>query len=251
MIDESKNAMLPHELPFSFDDRTQRTPHIKLASALGFLPEATKHAYVGGYAPDLGGWVWAVGYNGIILGWDSTSAGTWHVYDAPTNRTLRAVAAIREDHAVAVGDGGTILTFTQGQWRLTSLPGVTSDLLAVAFGRTGVAWAVGHHGTTLRLAAGAEEWESVASGSQQSLRSVWVGPPRVGSEAVPRTEDDIVQGLDYRQSFDVAYAVGYAEEDSNSRQHAYACPRRPAFCVPQGRRHPAALEPHRQQLAPH
>jgi hypothetical protein len=31
---------VPHELPFSFDDRTMRTAHIKLAAALGFLPDA-------------------------------------------------------------------------------------------------------------------------------------------------------------------------------------------------------------------
>ena len=208
MIDESKNEMLPHELPFSFDDRTMRTVHIKLPAALGYLPAAPKHAHVGGYTPDLGGWVWAVGRNGTVLGWDSTRTGKWRVWDSPTNHTLRAVAAIREDHALAVGDVGTILTFTGGQWRLTSAPGVTSDLLAVAFGRTGVAWAVGSSGTTLRLAAGAEEWERVDSGTQHHLRGIWVGPPRVGSEAVPRTEDDIVQALDYGNGFDVAYAVG-------------------------------------------
>ena len=200
--------MVPHELPFSFDDRTLRTTHIKLAAALGFLPEAPKHAYVGGYVPDLGGWVWAVGHNGTILGWDSTSAGAWHAWDSPTARTLRAVAAIREDYAVAVGDGGTILTFDGGQWRHTSAPNVTSDLLAVSFGQTGVAWAVGEHGTTLRLVVGAERWEAVDSGTLEHLRGVWVGPPRVGSETVPRTEDDIVQGLSYRDNFEVAYAVG-------------------------------------------
>ena len=241
MIDESKNEMVPHELPFSFDDRTLRTAHIKLAAALGFLPEAPKHAYVGGYTPDLGerrkgssdscigrersgtplphlspsypsllagGWVWAVGRNGTILGWDSTREGSWRVWDSPTNQTLRAVTAIREDYALAVGDGGTILAFTSGQWRHMPATGVTDDLLAVDFGQTGVVWAVGSHGTTLRLAAGAEEWETVDSGTQQHLRGVWVGPPRVGSEVVPRTEDDIVQGLDYKEGLDVAYAVG-------------------------------------------
>ena len=208
MIDESNNQMRPHELPFSFDDRTQRTSHIKLASALGFLPEASKHAYVGGYAPDLGGWVWAVGRNGTILGWDLTSEGTWRAWDSPTSRTLRAVAAIREDFALAVGDGGTILEFSGGAWRDASAPGLTHDLLAVAFGRTGVAWAVGRHGTTARLAVGAEEWEVVNSGSQHHLRGVWVGPPRTGHEVVPRTEGDIVEGLDYHNGLDVAYAVG-------------------------------------------
>ena len=208
MIDESKNQMVPHELPFTFNDRTHRTTHIKLASALGFLPEAPKHAYVGGYTPDLGGWAWAVGHHGTILGWDTTRTGTWRLWDSPTNRTLRAVAAIREDHAVAVGDGGIILVFSEGQWRVAPAPGITEDLLAVAFGRTGVAWAVGHHGITLRLAAGAEQWHVVHSGTQHHLRGVWVGPPRVGSEVVPRTEEDIVEGLDYSEGFDVAYAVG-------------------------------------------
>ena len=209
MIDESKNQMVPHELPFSFDDRTLRTSHIKLASALGFLPEAPKHAYVGGYTADLGGWVWAVGHNGTILGWDSSREGTWRLWDSPTNRTLHAVAAIREDHALAVGDGGTILTFTQGRWVNAALPSpVEDDLLAVAFGRTGVAWAVGRHGVTLRLAAGAEQWELIESGTQQHLRGIWVGPPRVGSEIVPHPEEDIVEGLNYSDGFDVAYAVG-------------------------------------------
>ena len=208
MIDESKNEMRPAALPFAFDDRTLRTPHIKLASALGFLPEAPKHAYVGGYTPDLGGRAWAIGRNGVILGWSTARAGAWRAWDSTTNRTLRAVAAIREDHALAVGDGGTILVFSGGRWRQTPVPGLASDLLAVEFGRTGVAWAVGRNGTTVRLAAGAEEWDIVSSGTQQHLRGVWVGPPRVGSEAVPRTEDDIVQGLNYSDGFDVAYAVG-------------------------------------------
>lgn len=208
MIDESKNRMVPHELPFTFDDRTHRTTHIKLASALGFLPEAPKHAYVGGYTADLGGWAWAVGHGGTILGWDTTRAGTWRSWASPTTRTLRAVAAIREDRAVAVGDGGTILMFSAGQWRAASTPGVTEDLLAVAFGRAGVAWAVGRRGVTVRLAAGAEEWQVVDSGTEHHLRGVWVGPPRVGSEAVPRTEHDIVEEMDYRNGFDVAYAVG-------------------------------------------
>ena len=44
MIDESKNAMVPHALPFAFDDTTHRNKHVKLASAIGFLPEAPKHA---------------------------------------------------------------------------------------------------------------------------------------------------------------------------------------------------------------
>ena len=209
MIDESKNAMVPHALPFVFDDTTHRNEHVKLASAIGFLPEAPKHAYVGGYVPDLGGWVWAVGNNGTILGWDSSRDGAWRVWETPTNRTLRAVAAIREDFAVAVGDGGTILTFREGVWRHASAPGVNDDdLLAVAFGRTGVAWAVGRNGTTARLQPGAEEWEAIDAGTRWDLRGVWVGPPRVGSEAVPRTEDDIVQRLNYSEGFDVAYAVG-------------------------------------------
>ena len=209
MIDESKNAMVPHALPFAFDDTTHRNEHVKLASAIGFLPEAPKHAYVGGYVPDLGGWVWAVGNNGTILGWDSSRDGAWRVWETPTNRTLRAVAAIREDFAVAVGDGGTILTFREGVWRHASAPGVNDDdLLAVAFGRTGVAWAVGRNGTTARLQPGAEEWEAIDAGTRWDLRGVWVGPPRVGSEAVPRTEDDIVQRLNYSEGFDVAYAVG-------------------------------------------
>ncbi|MBM81648.1 MAG: hypothetical protein CMJ78_13800 [Planctomycetaceae bacterium] len=136
--------------------------------------------------------MWAVGENasgqGVIYRTDGEEDFT--AISIPSAGALRAVVAINEDNAWAVGDGGAILHFDGTQWQ--SMPSPTSaDLHAIAIGPTGLGWIVGANGETLRF--NGTGWQQVSSSTSATLRRVWVAN-RFGME---------IEG-----SLDLAWAVG-------------------------------------------
>jgi len=157
--------------------------------------------------------VWAVG-------WSPTTGGTlihydgrdWSRYQTPvTGRELNAVAMVSGNLGWAVGGGGVVLKYRDGQWALddnlsgrdlygvdfgddgagfvvgaagtiyrydgaawtdVSPAGVTADLRAVALSGDGGAWAVGDAGTILRYDGAS--WKAASSPTHERLNAVTV-----------------------------------------------------------------------------
>ena len=113
----------------------------------------------GDYVGDMGGFAWAVGAGGAIYGYDMTS---WVQYPSPTTAALLDVAVIREDFAVAVGEGGVIVEWyghmppnqwtvspSYAGWALVASP-TSHTLRSVGMGSTGAVFAVGDAGVRCR-----------------------------------------------------------------------------------------------------
>ena len=101
----------------------------------------------------MGGFAWAVGAGGAILGYNMSA---WAQYPSPVTTDLLSVAMLREDFAVAVGVGGAIIEWFGGYpsskdiasgWKLVTSP-TSHTLRSVAFGSTGAAFAVGDAGVS-------------------------------------------------------------------------------------------------------
>ena len=71
----------------------------------------------------------------------------------PNTGPLRAVAALSESNAWAIGDGGSILHFDGSAWQTVASP-TNENLLGIAFGPTGMGWIVGEAGVSLQLQNG-------------------------------------------------------------------------------------------------
>ena len=170
ITDPSGNLMEPATYSFTYDDTGLLNPNIKV-NQVGYLPDAPKIGYVGGYLGDLGGGAWAVGENGAICSWDDQEG--WIEVTSPVSSNLRAVAAIRENSVWAVGEGGTILQWNGLGWSPIESP-TSEDLFGIAFGPTNIGWAVGAGGTTLRFVDGA--WTRIDTPVKQTLKAVWAGP---------------------------------------------------------------------------
>ena len=92
----------------------------------------------------------------------------WHSQTPlPNGKTLRAVAALDVNTAVAVGDGGTILRTTDGgvTWN-TQVSPTTANLHAIAFSGARTGAAVGAGGTILWTNDGGVIWALASSGLQ-------------------------------------------------------------------------------------
>ncbi len=168
--DEFCNVMEPTEVRFTYDDRTEENPNLKINQE-GYLTDGPKIGYVGGYLGDLGGAVWAVGDHGGMFSWSEKTG--WQRLDPVANSALRAVGGIREDDVVCVGDRGTILQWDGTHWNRVGSP-TTEDLLAVHFGSTGIGWAVGKSGVCARYEN--RKWISVPTPIDCTLRGIWGGP---------------------------------------------------------------------------
>ncbi len=167
--DEFCNQIRSTEVSLKYDDRTLLNPNIKINQE-GYLPDSVKVGYVGGYLGDLGGCVWAVGRNGIILRWRNGVG--WEKINAPADKNLRSASGLREDDIFCVGDGGRILHWNGYQFSSVESP-TTNDLTCVAFGPQGIGWAVGKNGVTLRYYDG--KWSLVPTESNIDLNGVWAG----------------------------------------------------------------------------
>ena len=170
IADPSGNLMEPATFSFTYDNTRLPNSNIKI-NQVGYLPDAPKIGYVGGYLGDLGGGAWAVGEKGAIFAWDDQ--GGWIEATSPVSSTLRAVAAIRENSAWAVGEKGTILHWDGSGWNPVTSP-TSEDLFAVSFGPANIGWAVGAGGTTVRFADGA--LTHIDTPTKETLRAVWSGP---------------------------------------------------------------------------
>ncbi|MBM79653.1 MAG: hypothetical protein CMJ78_03540 [Planctomycetaceae bacterium] len=171
--DHADNTMAPQDVSLSYDDASMHNADVLHVNQVGYLTNQTKYGYVGGYTGDLGGQLWAVGQdgsgNGVIFASDGIAS--FSPVATPTTGPLRAIAALSESHAWAVGDGGTILHFDGSAWQSVSSP-TTSNLTAIAFGPTGAGWIVGEDGVSLRLQN--EQWVEVDTGITNTLRGVWL-----------------------------------------------------------------------------
>lgn len=170
LADDAGNSMGPAVFDFTYDDRTPFNPNLKV-NQVGYLPNAPKVGYFGGFLGDLGGGVWAVGERGALYRWSERKG--WESAAPVTEKTLRAVAATREDDVWAVGDAGIMLHWDGKNW--IQFAAVTSkDLHALSFGPTHSGWAVGAGGTALRYRQGV--WTLVPTPVSHALRGVWTGP---------------------------------------------------------------------------
>jgi hypothetical protein len=147
--------------------------------------------------------VWAVGSGGAIFQFDGVA---WSPAVSPTTRDLNGVWAAKNDDVWAVGDAGTILHFDGTAWAVVpqsatrgdlfgfwagqivgeggtilvptgddwvAIPPVTGeDLLDVDGSDWGSIWVAGTRGTVLRWDAATQAWDSLDSGTQETLRAV-------------------------------------------------------------------------------
>ncbi len=167
--DEFCNVMQPTDVVIRYDDRKLVNGNVKVNQE-GYLVDAPKTGYVGGYLGDLGGGAWAAGAEGSLY---SRNRGKgWARVRSPVRTALRGIGGIREDGVFCVGDHGVILRGDGKAWSLVPSP-TSQDLLAVHFGPTGIGWAVGAGGVTLRYDHG--RWALVPTPSHKTLRGVWAG----------------------------------------------------------------------------
>jgi photosystem II stability/assembly factor-like uncharacterized protein len=131
--------------------------------------------------PEAGSWAWwafPVERNSFLRNRDLfRGAGDW---SAPASQPLgdvsayvRSVAFADAQHAVAVGDEGTILATRDGgaSWQAVS-SGTRSYLTSVAFADAQHAVAVGDEGTILATRDGGASWQAMTSGTRSLLLSV-------------------------------------------------------------------------------
>lgn len=170
IADEFCNTMLPTEFDFTYDDTTRLTANIKVNQE-GYLTDAPKIGYVGGYLGDLGGRAWAVGENGTILSW--IKGDGWKEEESLVNNALTSISGISEDDIYCVGEAGVILNRNGLRWMRVESP-TNEDLFGVYFGPNGIGWAVGNNGTIIRYENG--KWFRVPSPTNSTLRAVWAGP---------------------------------------------------------------------------
>lgn len=169
IADEFCNIMEPTNVALHYDDGKLVNGNIKVNQE-GYLIDAPKIGYVGGYAGDLGGGAWVAGENGTLYA--RTAGKDWERFTSPVDTALRGIGGIREDRIFCVGDRGTILQWDGKEWSRMASP-TTRDLLSVHFSATGTGWAVGVGGAILRYHR--DTWTLVPSPTGKTLRGVWVG----------------------------------------------------------------------------
>lgn len=108
-----------------------------------------------------GGVVIAVGTSGAIL--ESNDEGrSWKaVAQVPTPLALLGVA-MAQDHAVAVGQLGTVLVMDAGGHWAKAASGTDARLFGIGVNAKGLAVAVGAFGTMIKSADGGRTWASIA-----------------------------------------------------------------------------------------
>jgi hypothetical protein len=123
---------------------------------------------------------WAVGANGTIYGWNSTTS---YSVSSGTNVTLRAVAMVHEtDEAWAAGDNGTILYYSNQTNTWTQMPTPTNTALyTIVMVNSTLGWAAGGNnegnGTVLYFNGNTwSNWDKFVFGAngtvpQQSINS--------------------------------------------------------------------------------
>ncbi len=158
--DTSNNVIVTTSETVAFDPNGDN-PNIKV-NHVGYVPDASKVGYVGGYVGDMGGGFWAAGDNGTVLRW-GPGAG-WSAQQV-TGTTLRGVEAFQEN------DVCTVMRYDGDTWQAETVPAAV-DFNDVAVTATGALWIVGDGGTILYRPAGGTTWQTIASGVTTDLRGV-------------------------------------------------------------------------------
>ncbi|HEU4559086.1 MAG TPA: hypothetical protein VFS20_14595 [Longimicrobium sp.] len=135
----------------------------------GYAYPVSGHVYYG---------MWGTGPNDVYAaGYSTTSGGTLLHWNGTAWSTAITVSAGLHDvwgtpggKYFAVGDRGTVLSNTDGSWKVLEHGG---NLLALALAMASdtSAYAVGENGTVLRWAGGA--WSDVSPGGTTTWKSVW------------------------------------------------------------------------------
>jgi hypothetical protein len=167
LVSAAFNPTLPTTLNFTYKE-DHFVPSFQL-NQQGYLPSQPKFIYVNDYFGDMGGAVFVVGSKGAIYSRDKYSLddqkkkkNIWRKHQICSSladphpisftKTLRAVAAISETEAIAVGDHGSILRFQGGSscW-YPMISGTTEDLKDIKFTKKGEGFIVGTENTLLYL----------------------------------------------------------------------------------------------------
>jgi hypothetical protein len=110
--------------------------------------------------------LWAVGKAGLIA---HRKGGSWLSQFSPTQQTLRAVAGVGADFAVAVGDHGTAVIFDGVLWKQEPT-GTEATLFAVCATAPYATFAVGEGVVLRRTETG---WQPVAGAPATTLRGAY------------------------------------------------------------------------------
>jgi hypothetical protein len=131
------------------------------------------------------GRVLAAGGSGLWLG----DAAGWHLLDRPADAPAGDVHAIRAwgEDAVAVGEGGLVLSWDGSGWRRLPAP-TEATLYAVAGTSADAFWAVGETGTALRREGGTWSAHPLADG--EDLYGVSDSGVAVGAQGGIRRFED-------------------------------------------------------------
>eukprot|EP00047_Mylnosiga_fluctuans_P016685 m.55830 g.55830 ORF g.55830 m.55830 type:complete len:2286 (-) comp6720_c0_seq1:67-6924(-) len=177
LVDESGNAMATATFPITFDSMQQN--HNVKVNQIGYTAGRPKVGYVGGFAGDLGGRVFAAGAGVFAV---SKGFGKDWTTAAAAQGSINAMAALSESVVYAVGNNGAIFQQTTEGAGFVAAPqsgAFAADLLAISFSSAGVGWIVGSNGFSARLDVGASTWVAVPTAVTATLRGVWSGPHSV------------------------------------------------------------------------
>ena len=126
--------------------------------------------------------VWLAGNFGKILRSDDGKGEHWTVQVTGTEEHLQDIDAWDKDHAVAVGNGGTILVTTDGggTWQpiVVELSEVANKLMRVKTGPDqGEAWAVGEMGAILHSTDFGRHWALMRPAEDVIMSDIEVSNP--------------------------------------------------------------------------
>jgi hypothetical protein len=101
----------------------------------------------------------------------TSSLNIWSQIISPTSRDLYSVKMVNDNEAWAVGQGGTIVHYINGNWidETGARPVTTVDLTSVDTTQSGEAWAVG--GSSIFKYSGGN-WETVNANAGGTLRAI-------------------------------------------------------------------------------
>jgi hypothetical protein len=119
-------------------------------------------------ALDHAGGLIVVGERGRVVRWDGIA---WQPEETGFERTLRGVASLGPDHAIAVGDY-IIAESLADAWSIVPF-GPPKELESVSAVPQSDAWAVGRHGAVLRRSIEDGSWATVTVPAFSDLHDVW------------------------------------------------------------------------------
>jgi photosystem II stability/assembly factor-like uncharacterized protein len=98
--------------------------------------------------------------------------GLWSIVTGPTTTDLYSVFMVSASEGWAVGDGETILHYSNGSWSTVTSP--ITNLYSVSMVNAGEGWAVGESGTILNYTSGSWSLYTKTSPTTNDLYSVFM-----------------------------------------------------------------------------